>query len=177
MTPPAPGPRPPRAAGTDPERSHGVFSHIERAHGVARVGPLVALGIATALAGVIAFSTGVAATWLIPLALVAFGAWWAWGAAISVTVGPEGARFRAPLVSRTLSRTEVTQITVTADDGMNPSIINWPAAPVTVTGTRMLRFSMGGTAAVTISTSTGSGVQFVARDREAAQRIADAFQG
>lgn len=176
MTPPTPDPRPPRAAGTDPERSHGEFSHIERAHGVARVGPLVALGVGAAFAGVIAFATGIAATWLIPLALVTFGAWWAWAAAISVTVDSERARFRAPLVSRALSRSDVSQITVTADDGMNPSIINWPATPATVAGARMLRFSMGGTAAVTISTSTGSGIQFVARDREAAQRIADAFQ-
>lgn len=176
MTPPVPAPHPPRGASTDPGRSRGEFSDIERAHGVARVGPLVALGVAAAFAGVIAFATGIAATWLIPLALLAFGAWWAWGATISVTVTPERARFRAPLVSRTLPRSDVTRVTVAADDGMNPSIINWPAAPVTVAGDRMLRFSMGGTAVVTVSTATGSGVQFVARDRDAAQRIADALQ-
>ncbi|SJN13166.1 hypothetical protein FM113_16985 [Leucobacter sp. 7(1)] len=176
MTPPVPNPHPARAASSATAGSPGTFSTTERAHGIARVGPLVALGIAAAFAGVIAFATGVAATWLLPLALLAFGAWLAWGAKISVTVGADHARFRAPLVSRTLSRSDVTAVIVTSDDGMNPSAINWPAAPVTVAGDRMLRFSMGGTAVVTVSTSTGSGVQFVARDRDTAQRIADAFQ-
>lgn len=156
-------------------RDAAAFTHIERARGTALIGPLVALGIAAAFVAVLLFATDAWAMWIVLAAIVALGAWWVFGARIAVTVDSESVRFRAPLYRRAFPHDSLSSAVVTMDDGMNPSILNWPAVPIRSGGTRLIRLNLGGAASVTCVTKEGSGVQFVVRDIATAERIANAL--
>ncbi|WP_052492560.1 hypothetical protein [Leucobacter komagatae] len=149
-----------------------TVTHVVRASGAARVGPVVALGIAAAFAAMIAFATGSPWAWLSPAALLLVACWWLWAARIEITITNHTLRVTAPAYRRSISRTSLTGVSVARDDGMNPSILNWPVVPLRSGDTTLIRVNMGGTAAVTCHTSEGSDVQVVVNDIETATRIA-----
>lgn len=155
-----------------PTSSLATVTHVERASGAARIGPVVALGVAAAFAGVLAFATGVPGVWGVPAALLLFAGWWLWVARVEVTITHDTVRVTAPAYRRVISRTSLTGVSVARDDGMNPSILNWPVVPLRSGDTTLIRVNMGGAAAVTCHTSEGSDIQVVVKDFDTATRVA-----
>lgn len=152
------------------------LAHSERATGSARLGPTIALGIAASFAALIAVSTDSLIAWVAPAALAAFAAWWIWVARITVAVDRDSIHFAAPLFRRTVPRETVSQVRVTADDGINPGILNWIVVPTEVDGERFTRINMGGAAAVTFTLRAGKGIQLVVRDLDTANRLAETLR-
>ncbi|MBP1324963.1 hypothetical protein JOF28_000195 [Leucobacter exalbidus] len=148
-----------------------VVVRTDRLRGAQLAGVLVAVGIAWAASIVIALGTksvwafvpsGVLLLGLLCLLVLARA---------SVRIDAHEVRFRAPFYSRTLQRTDITEVVAAPDDGLPEGSVSWFITRHD-NHTRT-RINFGGSASVTVTGGDGRRVQLVVRDLATAQRIAE----
>ncbi|MGL3806360.1 hypothetical protein ACSYDW_09710 [Paeniglutamicibacter sp. R2-26] len=101
---------------------------------------------------------------------------WLWRLVkISVSVDDQTVTLTGPAWKRIVQRQDVHDVSVEADNGMNPGILNWPV--ITHERGSLTRLNVGGSAAVTFSDSSGHRYQFVFSNRQDADMAARTLTG
>ena len=128
------------------------------------------------MAVLLAATGGLESSWELYLGAVLFlgvGLWWCFLVRIAAVVDEERIELSGPLWKRTVRRSDVHDVSVDTDSGMNTGFVNWPVTPHK-RGT-LVRMNMGGSAVVTFWENSGRSYQFVLAERSSAERMARAI--
>ena len=148
---------------------------VERSPGWLRYGGAALLMVIAVFVAVEAVIESIWGFHVVATALV-HAAVWLWRLVkISISIDDQTATLAGPAWKRMVQRNEVHDVSVGADSGMNPGLLNWPVS--THERGSLTRLNVGGSAAVTFSDSSGHRYQFVFSNRQDADLVTETLAG